>query len=375
MTANGSPSEWAERYDDIRPTYQAFVERLETLLETLLDDEDIAYQFAYSWAERSNDFRERLHRAWRSGRTVDDPLSEWSDVAGVLVVVRTLDELEPILSLLEREFDVDQAASHPLSEWAEAENRELMAGTERLGYDSPYLVVKLSQRRSTLPEWRAYEGLGVKIDVRTILQDGWKDLDSDLLPYYRDSSYPEAVRRCIGDAARHFIEADHALAEIWPALWRADEAYDEALKANVLSVGLDARSLESYLRVSETVDELVRVAEGAGLRPGDSEPSDWEIEQLLLWLLATNGIATLAELDEFTRTAIPRAPGILADIARLAGDGGFTPYAYPASILAWLLLVLNRADGGTVALADFREEIEDALNMLIGNPPRRAEPD
>lgn len=134
MTPHVSPAEWGDRYDEIRPTYRAFVDQLETLLETLLDQEDTHYEWAVSWAETTSSFTDRLYRARQSGRPVAEPLSEWSDFAGVSIVVRTLDELQPILSLVEREFDVNQEASHPFSEWAEADEPCFLDGERRLGY-------------------------------------------------------------------------------------------------------------------------------------------------------------------------------------------------------------------------------------------------
>jgi hypothetical protein len=51
-----------------------------------------------------------------------------------------------------------------------------------------------------------------------------------------------------------------------------------------------------------------------------------------------------------------------------SGERGFAPWALPDSIVSWLALVLRRADAGTVALMRFADEIEDALNAIIGNP-------
>ncbi len=93
----------------------------------------------------------------------------------------------------------------------------------------------------------------------------------------------------------------------------------------------------------------------------------WSLEQRLLWVLERHGISTLAELDRFLRDTAGRAPGVLAEIARVSSDRGFVPFADDVSIVTWLVLVLHRAGAETVALTSFSEELETALNTLIGN--------
>lgn len=63
-----------------------------------------------------------------------------------------------------------------------------------------------------------------------------------------------------------------------------------------------------------------------------------------------------------------RMPALLSDVSTIAQERGFQPYAHPADVVAFALLVLTRADAETVALAEYREELEYALNTLIGNP-------
>ena len=91
-----------------------------------------------------------------------------------------------------------------------------------------------------------------------------------------------------------------------------------------------------------------------------------------LWVAKKNGLNTLHDLDEFLWSVMDRAPTILADIGRTSAEAGFVPGAFAYSIVDWLLLVLRRADAATVALLGYRDEIEEAVNAVIGNPVARS---
>ena len=63
----------------------------------------------------------------------------------------------------------------------------------------------------------------------------------------------------------------------------------------------------------------------------------------------------------------------MRDIASLSSEAAFLPWAIPDSIVEWLVLVLRRADSETVSFVGYYDEIDDAVNTLIGNPVRSRE--
>jgi hypothetical protein len=110
-----STEEWVSFYEGVRPLYTAFAERVLALLETLLDDDDLRYWHSYSWTDSVSRFGSALERARRAGRQVDDPLHDLVEYAGASLVCWSPSELEPIAEVVERELDVDYAASLPLN--------------------------------------------------------------------------------------------------------------------------------------------------------------------------------------------------------------------------------------------------------------------
>jgi hypothetical protein len=65
---------------------------------------------------------------------------------------------------------------------------------ERLGYHSVHYVVALGDGRRGLPEYARYDGLLVEIQVRTVLQHAWAEIEHDI-QYKARTALPSEIRR------------------------------------------------------------------------------------------------------------------------------------------------------------------------------------
>jgi putative GTP pyrophosphokinase len=346
-----SPDEWGEIYERGRPTLRAFVDKLETLFDELLD----SYAWCYTWAEREDSFVDRLYRARRAGVVFENPLKEMLGFAGLGIVVADLSRARTAAETVERELEVNHDVS-------------LLSPPDS---DSPFpqYFVSVPSAWAALSEWRPYEGLWVNIDIQTLMQYAWERADTDL-PYYWHESYPAPVREQFAEYSSLFATADERFEGIWGAIERLRREYEEEVVSGNLELELNGESLGAYLTASDTVAELLRIGIAAGLDPDEEyAPNRLQTEQTL-WLLRRGGIETIRQLEDFLQSSSARAGDVLTDIGRLSTEAGFTPKALPDSIVEWLFLVLRRADPETVSLVRFYGEIEDALNTLIGNPVR-----
>ena len=232
-------------------------------------------------------------------------------------------------------------------------------------YDHPRIVVSLTDERKALPEWREFEELRAEIRVQTLLQGVWKEIDEKVLPYIWDSSYPDAVQDVILRAVSLVSEADDELGRIGDTTSEVEDEYEQALEQGKLDGRLDVSALYVYIRDSETIARLVSAAETAGMQ---HYPDSSFVSERHLWLVRHCGFNSVQELDAFIKRMEPRALDVYDRLRELveAGDD-FVPWAAPASVLEWLLLVLTRADADVVALTRYRLSIETAINTLIGN--------
>ena len=358
-------SEWCDRYEDERDRYKAFADRLEDLVGDLLRNRDIDFTWVIAFAAGRSEVRDDMQDAWRSGEPLPDPLNSKVRAVGVSACVVDLGDLQDVEDLVEAEFVVDAAGSTMLAETASQDRDDPV---ERIAYDLPSYLVELDARRAQLPEWAAYAGLKLRIELTTPLHDAWRDV-LDELPFRHPSSYPDELRHRLAETASALAAADAEVTDVLDSVEKLLDEHHESVRDGELDLPLNGITLLAYLQASELVESLVELAAELAF---DYDPDDWpswkELERRLLWLLGREGVESIAALDDFLRSALPRTRETLGRMLELAEEKEFTPWAVREDIVVWLWLVFHRADAETVELLSYHDALEYALNTLIGNP-------
>ena len=112
------------------------------------------------------------------------PLTEITDLAGVRVIAYVLEAIPQCDEVVSRELEVVDRID---------KTKDLLAA-ERFGYQSLHLIVKLKSPRTELVENRAIVGLVCEIQVRTVLQHGWAEIEHDI-GYRPEGELPAATKR------------------------------------------------------------------------------------------------------------------------------------------------------------------------------------
>lgn len=112
-------------------------------------------------------------------------LRDVTDVLGARIITYFPDEVDVVGQVIEREFTVDLANSH---------DRRATIEPERFGYMSVHYVVTLSPARETLAEWKLLAGWPFEIQVRSLLQHAWAEIEHDL-GFHTAVELPRDVRR------------------------------------------------------------------------------------------------------------------------------------------------------------------------------------
>ena len=112
------------------------------------------------------------------------PLEDITDLAGVRIIAFFPSAVEKIGDCIREEFEV-----------LEHENlsRSLLQ-EERFGYQSEHYLVRLDSKRTVLPEYEPHRGLIAEVQVRTILQHAWAEIEHDI-QYKSSITIPNTIRR------------------------------------------------------------------------------------------------------------------------------------------------------------------------------------
>jgi ppGpp synthetase/RelA/SpoT-type nucleotidyltranferase len=128
------------------------------------------------------------------------PLAQVTDLAGVRVVTYFLEDVARVHATILDEFDVVDM-SHDL---------QALGELETFGYESMTYIVRMRPERCRLAEYDRFDGLVGEIQVRTIVQHTWAEIERGL--WHRSVALlPAAVRRRASAIAGMLEVADREL--------------------------------------------------------------------------------------------------------------------------------------------------------------------
>jgi putative GTP pyrophosphokinase len=149
--------------EEQREDYKSCALRVKGLLQELLHSNQIDVASVDSRVKTLASIRQKIEL-----KRYDQPQKQLTDICGLRVIVYLESDVAAVLDLLRREFDVDESNS--------VDKRESLQ-THEVGYRSVHLLCALSDARSDLTEYSRFKNLRFEIQVRTILQHAWAQIE------------------------------------------------------------------------------------------------------------------------------------------------------------------------------------------------------
>ena len=236
-----------KQYDQRHKKYERFSKEVEHQIRCILEEEGIVY----------NAITSRVKERDSLGKKIDvkqdkyGDLSEITDIAGIRVITYYDNDVNRVAEIIEREFCVDKENS--------IDKREAL-DPEKFGYCSVHYVVSMNEERLKLPECRAYAGMKCEIQIRTVLQHAWAEIEHDL-GYKSEIARPKDIRRSFSRLAGLLEVADKEFQEIRDFLTEYQEKVETEMEQDVSKLpdsDLDAVLLEAIINTNPKIQELNR---------------------------------------------------------------------------------------------------------------------
>ncbi|HAT4112086.1 hypothetical protein WHY34_04515 [Clostridium perfringens] len=126
---------------------------------------------------------------------------------------------------------------------------------DRFGYLSLHYVVSLKENRLSLPEYSVFKGLKLEIQIRSISQHTWAEIEHDL-GYKSESVVPREIRRDFCRLAGLLELVDKEFIEIRDKLEIYKKDVEMKIREDKEEVLIDEVSLRSYIDFSKNIKEL-----------------------------------------------------------------------------------------------------------------------
>ncbi|WP_322040772.1 hypothetical protein [Burkholderia diffusa] len=171
-----------DEYDKSKEMYASFGKALEGLVRQLLEHAGIR---VLDVTHRIKDRESVKNKIARKSQGKYRGLRDMTDVCGLRVITYFEDDVKRVCDIIESEFEIDRDNSIDKSATLEH---------DQFGYRSVHYVVSNGRVRSGLVEYSKFNLLSAEIQVRSILQHAWAEIEHDL-GYKTAEAVPLPVKR------------------------------------------------------------------------------------------------------------------------------------------------------------------------------------
>jgi putative GTP pyrophosphokinase len=239
-------------YDRSKDLFEDFSGRCEILVRELLESAAYRVHTVTSRVKERKKLEEKLRREGKEYKSLHDV----TDLAGVRIITHFEDEVDRVGRLIEGEFNIDPKHS--------TDKRKLL-DPDRFGYLSLHYVCGLHPDRLRLTENRRYVGLQCEIQIRSILQHAWAEIEHDL-GYKPNMTIPAPIRRRFSRLAGLLELGDQEFESIRNELKAYEARVSEEIRSAPAKVEIDDVSLSAFAArelVSEIDSEMAKLANRA----------------------------------------------------------------------------------------------------------------
>jgi len=215
-----------------------FSEKMNILLKELLEQNEITYN---SIAKRVKE-KSSLVKKIRNKNKYQN-LDEITDVIGCRIITYFEDDVERIVKIIANEFKIDEKNST---------DKKKMLDPDKFGYLSYHIVCSLSNDRAQLVEYKNYKDIKFEIQIRTILQHAWAEIEHDI-GYKSSIEVPRDFRRKFSRIAGMLEIADDEFTRLKSDI---NDYVQEIKEKGVEGTDINADSLRIFMEKSKDLKEM-----------------------------------------------------------------------------------------------------------------------
>lgn len=242
-------SQLIKEFDERKYIYDEFEECLNNLIKQLLKHTDAAIHAVSSRRKGRDSFISKINKPGKAYANI----SEITDLVGIRITTYFESEVDKVKDIIERELEIDTENS--------VDKRKLH-DPDRFGYMSLHYVVKLTPSRLSLPEYSSFKDMKAEIQIRSILQHTWAEIEHDL-GYKSKYSVPKNLKRRFSQLSSLLELADREFLEIRKGISDYEGFVVSCLDINDREICVDKNSvgvISTHLDLIKSLDiEIAKI--------------------------------------------------------------------------------------------------------------------
>jgi putative GTP pyrophosphokinase len=230
-----------------RKRYEEFTEKIENLVTILLREKNFNVLSVTSRTKTLDSLKNKISNEAKHYKK----LSDIDDLTGIRIICFFSDDVDKVAEIINSDFKVIKDRS--------VDKRKLLE-PDRFGYISLHNIVELSDNRSELPEYQRFQGLRCEVQIRSILQHAWAEIEHDL-GYKSSIGIPNEIKRKFSRQAGILELADEQFVDIKKDILKYRKEIQTKISHSYKNIFIDNISINNYLDRSETVYRIdLRIA-------------------------------------------------------------------------------------------------------------------
>lgn len=227
-----------KQFDKTKHLYDLIGEKIKELLYVLLEDSQISIHQITNRTKSRNSLRKKIENK----KSKYSSITSITDISGVRIITYLESDVDKVAQIIEKEFKIDYANS--------VDKRKL--NVDQFGYKSLHFVVEFSEDRLNLTENKKFNNIKTEIQIRSILQHAWAEIEHDL-GYKGEISIPADFKRGFNRLAALLESADIEFDRLKQQIYNYEDNIIKLIEEKPNDVKLNQTSLISFIKTNETM--------------------------------------------------------------------------------------------------------------------------
>lgn len=269
-----------EEFKIQKDVFHSFRDRIKNLLTDLINAEKLIIHQISCRTKTLNSLTKKIEDKNNKYSCIEDI----TDIVGVRIITYLESEVNAIFKLIESEFTIDPQNS--------VDKRKL--NSDQFGYKSLHVIVSLNEKRGKLKEFEAYKKLKCEIQIRSILQHAWAEIEHDL-GYKSEKGIPEPKKRTFNRLSALLETADVEFDRLKTELKDYDTDLPQLIKKEPQNVDLNNSSLK-YMANNDPILKQAKLIIAKQVKKVSKNSTDVDILIFNLYRIEIGTIEDLSNL-------------------------------------------------------------------------------
>lgn len=230
-------------YDQMKSLYDSLGNKCETLIRELLEVNGIVVHHLSHRTKNREKVADKVVRKGLKYTCLDDI----TDITGIRIITYFAEDVDIIADIIKSEFKIDPDNT--------IDKRDLEE--DRFGYMSMHYVVSISSNRAKLAEYKNLKSLRFEIQIRSILQHGWAEIEHDL-GYKGAKGIPSEFKRDFNRIAALLETADNEFNRLRNHLTRYDVTVEKDFKSLKEDLKINSSTLRQFIEQNKHLDSITK---------------------------------------------------------------------------------------------------------------------